>query len=185
MRQLFRILRTYVLQLFILTFLGFSAWSQTAATAPAEQGGNKSSDAGSSDYVGTEVCVTCHAEQQKSFVHTIMGNAMAHPKTDGEAWAANPVTDLAGPTWRQAAERTLFRSASPRIPPPQSRNEMGLAFPAIPREIRCSGEAVRTSRGRWLAWTATRSTMAAQPNAIRAKLASFGNSATARPSPNM
>ena len=38
-----------------------------------------------SDYVGTDVCVTCHAEQQKSFVHTIMGNAMAHPKTDADA----------------------------------------------------------------------------------------------------
>jgi cytochrome c554/c'-like protein len=36
------------------------------------------------DYVGEEVCVTCHADQQKSFVHTIMGNAMAHPKTELE-----------------------------------------------------------------------------------------------------
>jgi predicted CXXCH cytochrome family protein len=33
------------------------------------------------DYVGSEVCATCHVEQQKSFVHTTMGNAMAHPKT--------------------------------------------------------------------------------------------------------
>ena len=33
------------------------------------------------DYVGAEVCVTCHADQEKSFVHTIMGNAMAHAKT--------------------------------------------------------------------------------------------------------
>jgi DmsE family decaheme c-type cytochrome len=33
------------------------------------------------DYVGSEVCVTCHADQEKSFVHTIMGNAMAHART--------------------------------------------------------------------------------------------------------
>jgi cytochrome c553 len=33
------------------------------------------------DYVGSEVCVTCHADQEKRFVHTIMGSAMAHPKT--------------------------------------------------------------------------------------------------------
>jgi DmsE family decaheme c-type cytochrome len=33
------------------------------------------------DYLGSDVCVTCHTEQQKSFVHTIMGNAMAHPKS--------------------------------------------------------------------------------------------------------
>src|SRR6476659_3907412 len=81
MRRFFRILRTCVLQLCILTFLAFSAWSQTASAAAAGQGGDKSSDAGSADYVGSEVCVTCHAGQQKSFVHTIMGNAMAHAKT--------------------------------------------------------------------------------------------------------
>jgi DmsE family decaheme c-type cytochrome len=33
------------------------------------------------DYVGPEVCATCHAEQEKKFVHTIMGNAMAHSKS--------------------------------------------------------------------------------------------------------
>lgn len=33
------------------------------------------------DYVGSDVCVTCHADQQKSFIHTPMGNAMAHPKS--------------------------------------------------------------------------------------------------------
>src|SRR4051794_4590027 len=37
------------------------------------------------DYVGSEVCVTCHAEQQKSFEHTIMGRAMAHAKSAEDA----------------------------------------------------------------------------------------------------
>jgi predicted CXXCH cytochrome family protein len=37
------------------------------------------------DYVGSDVCVTCHAEQQKSFVHTIMGNAMGHATSGLEA----------------------------------------------------------------------------------------------------
>src|SRR5215467_9036787 len=37
------------------------------------------------DYVGSEVCVTCHAEQKKSFEHTIMGNAMAHAKSAEDA----------------------------------------------------------------------------------------------------
>ena len=46
--------------------------SSAAAQPPAQPEG---------DYVGTEVCVTCHADQEKSFVHTIMGNAMAHART--------------------------------------------------------------------------------------------------------
>lgn len=50
-----------------------AAEPSSAAAEPAPQ------PAG--DYVGSEVCVTCHADQEKSFVHTIMGNAMAHAKT--------------------------------------------------------------------------------------------------------
>jgi len=38
----------------------------------------------SGDYVGSDVCVTCHEAQQKSFIHTAMGNAFSHPK-GGEA----------------------------------------------------------------------------------------------------
>src|SRR5882672_3986383 len=45
--------------------------STAAQTSPKPDG----------DYVGSEVCVTCHEEQHKSFMHTIMGNAMAHPKS--------------------------------------------------------------------------------------------------------
>ena len=45
----------------------------------------QSSLAGHGDYVGSETCATCHAEQQKNFIHTIMGNAMAHPKSSLDA----------------------------------------------------------------------------------------------------
>ena len=82
------------------------------------------------DYVGSEVCVTCHAEQQKSFVHTIMGNAMAHPKTPWSAVAAKPVMARARPTSRPAAARIPFPSASPRIPPPRLKSETAPASPA-------------------------------------------------------
>ncbi len=85
MRQFFKILRTYVLQFLVLSFLAFPAWSQSAAPAPAGQQSTKSSEVSSSDYVGSEVCVTCHADQKKSFEHTIMGNTMMlHPKTSTE-----------------------------------------------------------------------------------------------------
>ena len=36
------------------------------------------------DYVGSEVCITCHADQGKHFQSTIMGKAFAHAKNDRE-----------------------------------------------------------------------------------------------------
>lgn len=84
MRQFLRVLRTHVLPWTVLISLAGMAWSQTE---PAVSGktGNGPAETQSSDYVGTEVCITCHAEQNKSFEHTIMGNAMLlHAKTSQE-----------------------------------------------------------------------------------------------------
>jgi len=79
MRVLFKILPSKV---FLAMVLSAAAWSQTAASKPETKNDTPNP---SSDYVGSEVCVTCHAEQGKSFEHTIMGNAMmAHPKTAQE-----------------------------------------------------------------------------------------------------
>ena len=36
------------------------------------------------DYVGSEVCITCHADQGKHFQSTVMGKAFAHAKNDRE-----------------------------------------------------------------------------------------------------
>ena len=36
------------------------------------------------DYVGSDVCITCHADQGKHFQSTIMGKAFAHAKNDRE-----------------------------------------------------------------------------------------------------
>jgi len=67
----------------LLTFTCLT-WSQDA-TKTATGAASSDAKASSSEYVGTEVCVTCHADQQKSFEHTIMGNAMmVHPKTPQE-----------------------------------------------------------------------------------------------------
>ena len=81
----------------ILFAITLAAWS---IVLPQSQGGAKEKEKGSGaelshaappsaqpdgDYVGSDVCVTCHAEQHKNFVHTIMGNAMAHPKTPLDA----------------------------------------------------------------------------------------------------
>ena len=64
---------------------GTDETKKPAATEPAPAAPSPSPAKPDSDYVGTEVCITCHAEQQKRFVHTIMGNAMAHPKSALEA----------------------------------------------------------------------------------------------------
>ena len=81
---------SFTLCLLVITI---GVWLKAPAQNPS--GGQKPATAaksstaapsgGNGDYVGSEVCVTCHAEQQKSFVHTIMGNAMAHPKTATDA----------------------------------------------------------------------------------------------------
>ena len=79
--------------LFVLALAGAAAmtvWPGTAQENSKPTAAEPSSSAAQlagkpdGDYVGSEVCVTCHADQQKSFVHTIMGNAMAHAKTPEE-----------------------------------------------------------------------------------------------------
>src|SRR5262250_1768733 len=37
------------------------------------------------DYVGSEVCITCHQDQDRRFKNTVMGRAFAHPHTPDEA----------------------------------------------------------------------------------------------------
>src|ERR1700758_2450479 len=50
--------------------------AKTDSTVPA---------GGDGDYVGSDVCVTCHEIQGRRFNHTAMGKAMAHPRTPDEA----------------------------------------------------------------------------------------------------
>ena len=38
----------------------------------------------SSDYVGTDTCVSCHEDQNKRFLNTVMGKAFAKPHTEDE-----------------------------------------------------------------------------------------------------
>lgn len=77
--------------LILVTILGVAGFG-SAQTPTATEDNKKTTAANSSsstlsttkpdgDYVGSEVCATCHAEQEKKFVHTIMGNAMAHSKS--------------------------------------------------------------------------------------------------------
>jgi cytochrome c5 len=45
----------------------------------------KGSGGGDGNYVGSETCITCHADQERRFKDTVMGKAMAHPRTPEEA----------------------------------------------------------------------------------------------------
>jgi DmsE family decaheme c-type cytochrome len=57
--------------------------SKPTAAQPANQA--KTGAAPSGDYVGSEVCVTCHEDQQRRFKNTVMGKVMARPRTEWEA----------------------------------------------------------------------------------------------------
>jgi DmsE family decaheme c-type cytochrome len=56
-----------------------------SARVPAQEQVKPAAQApASSDYVGSDTCITCHADQGKHFQSTIMGKAFAHPRTDQE-----------------------------------------------------------------------------------------------------
>src|SRR5512141_2408619 len=40
----------------------------------------------SSNYVGDEVCITCHEDQVKRFKNTVMGKAFANPRPGKDKW---------------------------------------------------------------------------------------------------
>lgn len=54
----------------------------TAASRPEpKRESAQAAGKGDGDYVGSETCVACHTDQEKTFKATIMGKAMAHPRT--------------------------------------------------------------------------------------------------------
>ena len=56
------------------------------ARVAGSSGADKSSGGGADgDYVGSEVCASCHEDQERRFKNTVMGKAMAHPRTPEEA----------------------------------------------------------------------------------------------------
>ncbi len=54
------------------------AYAQQPSTAPPAKA------AASGDYVGSDVCIGCHDDQNRRFKNTVMGKAFANPKTDKE-----------------------------------------------------------------------------------------------------
>ena len=55
----------------------------TRVSPPANP--QKGPGGGDGDYVGSETCIACHADQERRFKDTVMGKAMAHPRTPEEA----------------------------------------------------------------------------------------------------
>ena len=56
---------------------------KTASAAPGAKAPPSANADG--DYVGTEVCITCHEDQNHRFKNTVMGKIMARPRTPLEA----------------------------------------------------------------------------------------------------
>ncbi len=77
--RVFTMLRSIPLAL-CLAFLPSAAFADAQAKPPGAQ----PAPVANGGYVGSDVCVTCHADQGKHFQNTIMGKAFAHPKNDKE-----------------------------------------------------------------------------------------------------
>ena len=59
--------------------------STRASSRPqAKPAQTESASTAGPDYVGSEVCIACHADQGKHFQNTPMGKAFAHPRNDKE-----------------------------------------------------------------------------------------------------
>src|SRR5690242_9403022 len=59
-----------------LAMTGVSIASEPPQAAPTAKANG--------DYVGTDVCITCHDDQNKRFKNTVMGKAFANPHTSQE-----------------------------------------------------------------------------------------------------
>lgn len=86
-----RILRVALLSsLLLFVLIGqapFPGPPSAAAVSPsgAAQDTPAAKPAPSGDYVGSEMCITCHEDQQNRFKNTVMGKVMAHPRTPLES----------------------------------------------------------------------------------------------------
>jgi DmsE family decaheme c-type cytochrome len=58
---------------------------ETSKPAASPQNAKPAAPSGDGDYVGSEVCITCHQDQDRRFKNTIMGKIMAHPRNALEA----------------------------------------------------------------------------------------------------
>lgn len=67
--------------------------SKAAPAAIAKATAAKAGD----DYVGSDTCLICHADQGKHFQNTVMGKAFAHPKMRRKNWAVKHVMVPAKP----------------------------------------------------------------------------------------
>jgi DmsE family decaheme c-type cytochrome len=60
--------------------------SEEATKPPASQNAKATTPSSADgDYVGSEICVACHQDQQRRFKNTIMGKIMEHPRNPLEA----------------------------------------------------------------------------------------------------
>ena len=109
----------------------------------------KGSDGGDGDYVGSETCIACHADEERRFKDTVMGKAMAHPRTPEEARGCE---SCHGPG-RAHVEAGGGKDTIPIRFGKDSPNSAAEQNAACERAIRaattCSGRAARTSRAAW------------------------------------
>src|SRR5215468_3634234 len=65
-----------------LTTVPLLVWGRGPIQEPGKP--ESQSPAASGDYVGSDTCIACHADQGTHFQNTVMGRAFAHARTDQE-----------------------------------------------------------------------------------------------------
>src|SRR5689334_2147846 len=82
----FRNHKRFVLYLAAVTLVVLVTASVTIASGPpqATPAAKVNSDKLNGEYVGNDVCITCHEDQNKRFKNTAMGKAFANPHTPTE-----------------------------------------------------------------------------------------------------
>jgi len=107
------------------------------------------------DYVGSDVCITCHADQGKHFQSTVMGKAFAHAKNDREKLGCEACH---GPgrvhvTSGGGKDTIPIRFTKGSMNTVEERNDA--CYLAIAAATDFSGKVARTSPGTWRVWIVT------------------------------
>ena len=164
--------------LILVTILGVAGMGSAQSPAATEDNkkptaANPSSPAPSAlkpdgDYVGSEVCATCHAEQEKKFC------AHHHGQGDGAFEIGGSRARLRVLSWARPGPRRRRRwqrhdpcPLHRRIPRTRLKKKTQLVCRVTPKAIKCSGAEARTSRGPWPAWIAMTYTTALRRNVMQ------------------
>ena len=129
-------------------------WGRGPGQEPTKRDAQAPSMTTGGDYVGSDTCITCHADQGKHFQSTIMGKAFAHPRTDLEKLGCEACHGPGRAHVEAGGTKETVAVRFARIPQTPSKKRTMPASPATPGEAGYSGMGARTNRETSLVWVA-------------------------------